>query len=228
MTIAVGQTVPDVKLTLAGESGPSPVQSGEYFKGKKVVLFSVPGAFTPTCSAKHLPGYVENAAAIKAKGVDEIVCTAVNDGFVMGAWGRASGSPEITMLGDGTGDFAKAIMSVGVQLAIKALISGALIAIASEVARRSPGWGGLIASLPLTSMIALVWLWRDTHDPLRVADFVSGTALYVIAALPAFGLIALLLRRGAGIAPAMLFGALAAMAGYLALMWAGRRFGLPV
>ena len=109
MTIAVGQTVPDVKLTLAGESGPSPVQSGEYFKGKKVVLFSVPGAFTPTCSAKHLPGYVENAAAIKAKGVDEIVCTAVNDGFVMGAWGRASGSPEITMLGDGNGDFAKAL-----------------------------------------------------------------------------------------------------------------------
>ena len=109
MTIAVGQTVPDVKLTLAGESGPSPVQSGEYFKGKKVVLFSVPGAFTPTCSAKHLPGYVENAAAILAKGVDEIVCTAVNDGFVMGAWGRASGSPEITMLGDGNGDFAKAL-----------------------------------------------------------------------------------------------------------------------
>ena len=109
MTIAVGQTVPDVKLTLAGESGPSPVQSGEYFKGKKVVLFSVPGAFTPTCSAKHLPGYVENAAAIKAKGVDEIVCTAVNDGFVMGAWGRAAGSPDITMLGDGNGDFAKAL-----------------------------------------------------------------------------------------------------------------------
>ena len=119
-------------------------------------------------------------------------------------------------------------MTMEAQLAIKALLSGALIAVASEVARRSPGWGGLIASLPLTSMIALVWLWRDTHDPLRVADFVSGTALYVIAALPAFGLIALLLRRGAGIAPAMLFGALAAMAGYLALMWAGRRFGLPV
>ncbi len=109
MTIAVGQSVPDVKLTLAAETGPSPVQSGEYFKGKKVVLFSVPGAFTPTCSAKHLPGYVENAAAIKAKGVDEIVCTAVNDGFVMGAWGRASGSPDITMLGDGNGDFAKAL-----------------------------------------------------------------------------------------------------------------------
>ena len=124
-------------------------------------------------------------------------------------------------------------MTIGVQLAVKALISGALIAVASEIARRSsawgwPGLGGLIASLPLTSMIALAWLWRDTHDAGRAADFISGTALYVIAALPAFGLIALLLRRGAGIAPAMLIGALAAMAGYLALMWAGRRFGLPV
>ena len=109
MTIAVGQTLPDVKLSLATESGPQPVQSGEYFKGKKVVLFSVPGAFTPTCSAKHLPGYVENAAAILAKGVDEIVCTAVNDPFVMGAWSKASGSPQISMLADGNGDFAKAL-----------------------------------------------------------------------------------------------------------------------
>lgn len=109
MTIAVGQTLPDVKLSLATESGPSPVQSGDYFKGKKVALFSVPGAFTPTCSAKHLPGYVTKAAELKAKGIDEIVCTAVNDGFVMGAWGKASGSPEVTMLGDGNGDFAKAL-----------------------------------------------------------------------------------------------------------------------
>ena len=109
MTIAVGQTVPDVKLSLATESGPQAVQSGEYFKGKKVALFSVPGAFTPTCSAKHLPGYVENAAALKAKGIDEIVCTAVNDPFVMGAWGRASGSSDISMLSDGNGEFAKAL-----------------------------------------------------------------------------------------------------------------------
>ena len=74
-----------------------------------MALFAVPGAFTPTCSAKHLPGYVENAAALKAKGIDEIVCTAVNDAFVMGAWGRAAGSPDISMLGDGNGDFAKAL-----------------------------------------------------------------------------------------------------------------------
>ncbi len=119
-------------------------------------------------------------------------------------------------------------MNIGVQLAIKALISGALIAVASEIARRNPGWGGLVASLPLTSMIALLWLWRDTHDAARAADFVAGTALYVIAALPAFAVIALLLRRGAGMAPAMLAGALAAMAGYVVLMAAGRRFGLPV
>ena len=109
MTIAVGQTLPDVKLTKATETGPSPVQTGEYFAGKKVALFSVPGAFTPTCSAKHLPGYVENAAALKAAGIDEIICTAVNDGFVMGAWGRASGSADVTMLGDANGEFVKAL-----------------------------------------------------------------------------------------------------------------------
>jgi peroxiredoxin len=109
MTIAVGDKLPDVKLTKAGENGPEPVQTSDYFKGKRVALFSVPGAFTPTCSAKHLPGYVEKAADIKAKGIDEIVCTAVNDAFVMGAWGKASGSPEITMLGDGNGEFANAL-----------------------------------------------------------------------------------------------------------------------
>ncbi len=82
------------------------------------------------------------------------------------------------------------------QLAIKALVSGALIAAASEVARRNPGWGGLIASLPLVSMLALVWLWRETHDPARAADFLTGTTLYVIASLPAFASMIVLLRRG--------------------------------
>ena len=109
MTIAVGDKLPDVKMMKAGESGPEAVQSGEYFKGKRVALFSVPGAFTPTCSAKHLPGYVEKAADLKAKGINEIVCTAVNDAFVMGAWGKASGSADVTMIGDGNGDFAKAV-----------------------------------------------------------------------------------------------------------------------
>src|SRR5262249_7205998 len=74
-----------------------------------IALFSVPGAFTPTCSAKHLPGYVDNAKALKDKGIDEIACTAVNDAFVMGAWGKASGSSDVTMLADGNGEFAKAV-----------------------------------------------------------------------------------------------------------------------
>ncbi|MCW1986286.1 peroxiredoxin [Novosphingobium capsulatum] len=109
MTITVGETVPDVKLVKATQEGPEAVQSAEYFKGKRVALFSVPGAFTPTCSARHLPGYVDKAAELKAKGIDEIACTAVNDPFVMKAWGEASGSPEVTMLADGNGDFVKAL-----------------------------------------------------------------------------------------------------------------------
>lgn len=109
MTIAVGDKLPDVKLTKVGADGPKPVDTGEYFAGKKVALFSVPGAFTPTCSAKHLPGFVEKAGELQEKGIDEIVCTAVNDAFVMGAWNKASGSADITMLADGNGDFAKAL-----------------------------------------------------------------------------------------------------------------------
>ncbi|MCB2065414.1 MAG: peroxiredoxin [Erythrobacter sp.] len=109
MTISKGDTLPDVKLVKATSEGPDAVQSSDFFKGKKVALFSVPGAFTPTCSAKHLPGFVEKAAELKAKGVDEIACTAVNDAFVMGAWNKASGSGDITMLADGNGDFATAL-----------------------------------------------------------------------------------------------------------------------
>lgn len=109
MTIKVGDRLPDVKLVKATENGPEAVQSAEYFAGKKVALFSVPGAFTPTCSARHLPGFVEKAGELKAKGVDEIVATAVNDPFVMGAWNKASGSDDITMLADGNGDFAEAV-----------------------------------------------------------------------------------------------------------------------
>jgi len=109
MTISVGDKLPDVKLVKATDQGPEAVQSGEYFAGKKVALFAVPGAFTPTCSAKHLPGYVEKAGDLKAKGIDEIVCTSVNDAFVMGAWGKASGSDDVTLLADGNGDFASAV-----------------------------------------------------------------------------------------------------------------------
>jgi len=109
MAIEVGQKIPDVKLVKATENGPDAVQSADYFAGKRVALFSVPGAFTPTCSAKHLPGFVEKAADLKAKGIDEIACTAVNDAFVMGAWNKASGSADVTMLADGNAEFAAAV-----------------------------------------------------------------------------------------------------------------------
>lgn len=109
MMIAKGDTLPDVTLVKVTENGPEKVQSSEFFAGRKVALFAVPGAFTPTCSARHLPGYVEKAAELKAKGVDEIACTAVNDAFVMGAWGKASGSEDVTMLADGNGGFADAL-----------------------------------------------------------------------------------------------------------------------
>ncbi len=103
-----GDTIPEVNLVKATENGPEQVSSSEYFAGKKVALFSVPGAYTPTCSAKHLPGFVEKAADLKSKGVDEIACTAVNDAFVLGAWNKDAGSADVTMLADGNGDFAKA------------------------------------------------------------------------------------------------------------------------
>ena len=109
MTISVGDKLPDVTLTKAGANGPEKVQSSEYFKGKTVALFSVPGAFTPTCSARHLPGYIDKAGDLKAKGVDEIVATAVNDAFVMGAWKAANGADDVTMLADGNGEFAEAV-----------------------------------------------------------------------------------------------------------------------
>ena len=109
MTIAKGDRIPDVTLVKATESGPEKVQSGDYFAGKKVALFAVPGAFTPTCSARHLPSYVEKAGDLKGKGIDEIACTSVNDAFVMGAWNQAQGSEDITMIADGNGLFAQAV-----------------------------------------------------------------------------------------------------------------------
>ncbi len=109
MTIKTGDRIPSVTFTKMTENGPEAVESDSYFKGRRVALFSVPGAFTPTCSAKHLPGFIEKAADLKAKGIDEIACTAVNDAFVMGAWGKsASADDKVTLLADGNGDFAKA------------------------------------------------------------------------------------------------------------------------
>lgn len=109
MTIAVGDRLPDVPLAIAMPDGPQPTSSGEYFRGRRIALFAVPGAFTPTCSARHLPSFVEKASEIKGKGVDEIACVAVNDPFVMAAWNKADGSDDITMLADGNGAFAEAI-----------------------------------------------------------------------------------------------------------------------
>jgi peroxiredoxin len=111
MAIKAGDRLPaDLKLKEMGDAGPKDVTVGEIFGGKKVVLFAVPGAFTPTCSMKHLPGFVEKAGEIRGKGVDEIVCLSVNDAFVMGAWGNASGSKgKVRMLADGNGEFTKAV-----------------------------------------------------------------------------------------------------------------------
>ena len=108
MTIKVGDRLPKTTFVKATDNGPEQVDSDEFFKGRKVALFSVPGAFTPTCSAKHLPGFVDKAAALKEKGVDEIACTAVNDAFVLGAWRQANHADAVTMLADGNGEFAKA------------------------------------------------------------------------------------------------------------------------
>lgn len=114
------------------------------------------------------------------------------------------------------------------QLAIKAVISGLVIAAASEFARRSPGLGGLVASLPLVSTLALIWLWRDSGDPGRVAALAIASSLYVIASLPAFAVLAILLRRGVEFPWALGGFALSGWAGYWAMQTFGRRFGLPV
>ena len=118
MTIKVGDTIPSMKLMVATPDGPKETSTDEIFKGKKVVLFAVPGAFTPTCSAKHLPGFVQNADAMKAKGVDTIACISVNDAFVMGAWGKDQGTDgKVVMLADGAATFAKAL---GLELDLNA------------------------------------------------------------------------------------------------------------
>jgi peroxiredoxin (alkyl hydroperoxide reductase subunit C) len=109
MTIKVGDKIPSVTLNVMTEDGPDAVSTDDFFAGKKVAIFGVPGAFTPTCSAKHLPGFVANADALKAKGVDAIACVSVNDPFVMGAWGKDQGvGDKVAMLADGSAKFTKA------------------------------------------------------------------------------------------------------------------------
>jgi len=110
MAIQVGDKIPEMRLKKMTAEGIQDVSTGELFGGRKVVLFAVPGAFTPTCSAKHLPGFVRKADEIRAKGVDEIVCLSVNDAFVMGAWGDAQGVGDaVTLLADGNGEFSRAL-----------------------------------------------------------------------------------------------------------------------
>jgi glutaredoxin/glutathione-dependent peroxiredoxin len=110
MTIKVGDTLPAATLTQATAEGPKPVKTEDFFKGRTVALFAVPGAFTPTCSAKHVPGFKQLGPDLKAKGVDEIACLSVNDAFVMRAWGEDQAVGEdIIMLADGNGDFTSAL-----------------------------------------------------------------------------------------------------------------------
>jgi peroxiredoxin len=110
MSISVGEKLPKATLVKAGPEGPQPVDSEEYFRGRRIALFSVPGAFTPTCSARHLPGFVERADELKSKGVDEVACLAVNDAFVLQAWSEQAGAGgKVTMLADGNGDFSRAV-----------------------------------------------------------------------------------------------------------------------
>src|ERR1700723_3928557 len=109
MTIKVGDNIPEGKFRVMTPDGPGWKTTAEVFKGKKVVLFAVPGAFTPTCHKNHLPGFVKNAGAIKAKGIDTIAVTGVNDVFVMDAWKKASGGDSIEFLADGSGNWAKAL-----------------------------------------------------------------------------------------------------------------------
>ena len=110
MTIKVGDTLPAATFMTSTAEGPAPMTTDALFKGKTVALFAVPGAFTPTCSAKHLPGFKEHAAEFKAKGVDTIACVSVNDLFVMKAWGKDQGiDGEVLLLADGNGDFTKAL-----------------------------------------------------------------------------------------------------------------------
>ena len=110
MTIDVGDRIPSATLLKATAEGPQPVDTDSFFAGRKVGLFAVPGAFTPTCSARHLPGFVDKAEELKSKGVDEIACLSVNDAFVLQAWARDAGAEgKVTMLADGNGDFSKAL-----------------------------------------------------------------------------------------------------------------------
>ena len=110
MTIAIGDQIPNIELTIMNKEGPSAVAYADLFENKKVALFAVPGAFTPTCSQQHLPGFIDQAQQLKEKGIDIVACMSVNDVFVMNAWGKSHGADEkVLMLADGNGEFTKAL-----------------------------------------------------------------------------------------------------------------------
>jgi len=109
MAIQIGDTLPNVTLYELSEQGPVAISTESLFAGKKVVVFALPGAFTPTCSAAHVPGFVVNADTIKSRGVDDIICVSVNDAWVMGAWGQQQNATALRMLGDGSADFTEAV-----------------------------------------------------------------------------------------------------------------------
>ncbi len=110
MTISIGDRIPPATMKIINEQGFGDISTDDLFKGKKVAIFGIPGAFTPTCSAKHLPSYVNNAGALAAKGVDSIVCMAVNDAFVMDAWGKSQNVGDaVMMVGDGNGELTRAL-----------------------------------------------------------------------------------------------------------------------
>ena len=133
MAISVGDKVPSATLYKMGADGPEAVTTDDYCAGRKVVIFGVPGAFTPTCSAQHVPGFMQNADALKAKGVEAIACVSVNDAFVMGAWAKDQSTGDITdMLGDGSGELAKA-MDVELDLGSRGLgLRGKRFALVAE------------------------------------------------------------------------------------------------
>ena len=146
MTIQVGDTIPSVKLMQATAEGPKEVSTDELFKGKTVVLFGVPGAFTPTCSAKHLPGFVTHAEALKAKGVDVIACVSVNDAFVMGAWGKDQGiTDQVALLADGSAVATKAmglefdLTARGLGLRCQRFVLVAKNGVVTHIAVEAPG-----------------------------------------------------------------------------------------
>lgn len=150
MAIQTGEKLPSGTLKVADADGIRDVTTEQLFGRKKVVLFAVPGAFTPTCSAKHLPGFVENAAAIRAKGVDAIVCLAVNDAFVMGAWGRDQHTEgKVLMVADGNGEWTRALgldfdgsrFGMGLRAQRFAMIVDD--GVVTHLAVEAPGWTAL-------------------------------------------------------------------------------------